>query len=423
MSFAAHVWASGVAPVANVYEYAVLNRMADEVDESGEGCMLGTPTIARDIVSDTRSVRRALDSLEERGLIAKGDQARAAYIRADRRPIVYDLLIPAMCFADIKRTNERRAAQGRAPLTPENRPVQGPPPDDAKRKRRDDVGKPRDKKIGDSQEEQDRLDAGTQEGSDPDGLSSSHPATGGLPDSPSDTGCLVVHDDLSTSPPRGDYQTADPVPDPGNDPRTPPSLSEVNSLGAAPSASPDGGGNLTEQERALLTAALDEALATRASDSAWSRQAVIEAMQREMSGGARADRVAAGIKAAAADPQTNYPGRIGYLLRQASAAAVAPAETPTWAQGPVKYLDPCTPMCRKHRGEPEIGCGKCKADALAVEEPEPAVRPEEAAGITGRELARQMAATGRAPDPRQAPKKAAHAAAVSPEPAAALVDA
>lgn len=158
MSFAAHVWASSVAPIANVYEYAVLNRMADEVDESGEGCILGTPTIARDIMSDTRTVRRTLDSLLERKLIGLGDQSRALYIRADRRPTVYDILIPAECFADLKRTNERRAARGMEPITPENRPVQGPPPDDAKRAKRKDAGAKRFKKIGDDQAEQDALD-------------------------------------------------------------------------------------------------------------------------------------------------------------------------------------------------------------------------------------------------------------------------
>lgn len=421
MSFTAHMWASGIAEVANVYEYAVLNRMADEADEFGEGCCLGTPTIANDIKANERSVRRAIDSLLERGLLAEGDQRRAAYIRADRRPKVYDLMIPAVTFGDLKRTNERRAAKGLPPITPENRPMQKPPAADDMRTPRSDTGQKRERRVGFDQVEQDALDHATEQ-KEQDGGTNSHPVTTGLSVTPSSTGGLPVHDDLTGSPRRPDYQSPDPGIDPGVDPtiKTPPLLSEINSL--ARETSPSQGGDLSDTERRLLSAAVQQAVEARDGSSGWTQSAVVDAMQAQLDAGFTAAKVAAAMIAAAGDEATNYPGRIGYLLKTASTPAIPAAAPPApdWAQGSIKYLDPRTPRCRVagHRSEPEVGCGKCKADAVVagLGEPEPAERPEEAEGVTGPALARKIAAAakrGPAVKPRR-PGPAPSAASAPP---------
>lgn len=171
------------------------------------------------------------------------------------------------------------------------------------------------------------------------------------------------------------------------------------------------GGDLTESEKRLLSAAVQQAVEVRAGQ--WSMQAVVDAMQVQLDAGAPAAKVATAMIAAAADSSTNYPGRIGYLLK-AGATAASPTPAPEWAQGAMKYLDAETPRCRVsgHRAEPEIGCGKCKADAIAakLDEPEPAQRPEESPELpdgerlTGAALARKIAAgarTGASARPRR----------------------
>jgi hypothetical protein len=399
VSFAAHLWASTIAPVANVYEYAVLNRMADEADESGEGCIIGTPTIAADIMASERQVRRAIDTMVERGILAKGDQSRAAYIRKDRRPTVYDLMIPAARFMDLARTNKRRAEKGLEPITEQTRPEQLPPPADSLRTKRSDTGRAR-KKVGDSEAEQAALDAEYEaaEQDKRDGVSDSHPVTGGLSVTPSATGGLPVRHGVTTSPPRGDYQSPDPRDlDPGVDPTIKnPSPSDVDSLPRE--TSPSSGQNLKESEKQLLSAAVQQVVEQRSRDLGWSREAVVEAMQTALTSGCSPARVSTAIITAAADPATMYPGRIEYLLRQ-TAPAVVHAPEPDWARGSIKYLDSEAPRCTRHRGEPRDGCGKCKADAVAaqLDEPEPARRPEEDAGVTGAALARKVAAESRTP--------------------------
>ena len=195
MSSVALMWAATVAPVADVQEYAILVRMADEADEAGCGVLLGTATIAADVLVNAKTVQRRLDAMLERGLLGLGDQRKAAYIRADRRPVVYDLLIPATCFADLARTNARRAAKDLPPLTPENRPVQAPPPEDKRRTPRNDIGKPRAKKL---------LEGGDDAPAAADGVTASTPV--GDPDE-SGTGGLLVQHGGTTSHPTLELQT------------------------------------------------------------------------------------------------------------------------------------------------------------------------------------------------------------------------
>lgn len=137
MSLDPILWALKDAPVADVEGRAVLTIMAEAADEDGCNSYLSQATIARRSLLSDRTVRRRLDELEERGLLARGDQSVVAHIPPDRRPINYDLLIPFSWYSRIERVNEFRAGRNRPPLTAETRPdITVAPP----RKTRKDFG-------------------------------------------------------------------------------------------------------------------------------------------------------------------------------------------------------------------------------------------------------------------------------------------
>ncbi|MCA1222189.1 hypothetical protein [Streptomyces sp. 8L] len=143
MSLEAMVWVlSGDAPVADVNEYAVLAAMADKADSDGCGSWLSKETISDRVHVSDETVKRCWRNMARRKLIAKGDQSLVSRYRADRRPVVYDLLIPYEWFSNIDRVNTERERLGREPLTPEDRPCIEPAPT---KKRRADKGKPRPK--------------------------------------------------------------------------------------------------------------------------------------------------------------------------------------------------------------------------------------------------------------------------------------
>ncbi|MEU5950343.1 hypothetical protein ABZ793_33035 [Micromonospora sp. NPDC047465] len=224
MSLDALLWAVKDAPVADVEEHAVLTVLADQADESGCGAFLSTKTIGKRTKLHERTVQRRLDTMLERGLLGLGDQSLARYIRADRRPVVYDLLIPYNAFANVGRVNEARAMHGLPPLTPESRPDIAEPPAP---RRRADAGKKRPKKNRE------------------DGSTSSHPVeerpgttshpVDGVTASP--TG-LVVTDGATASPSRTDCKSPDPVLDPVLDPE-----------GGTPPPSPQNGATDTAENR------------------------------------------------------------------------------------------------------------------------------------------------------------------------------
>ncbi|MFJ3787012.1 helix-turn-helix domain-containing protein [Streptomyces sp. NPDC090093] len=139
------VWVlSGDAPVADVNEYAVLGAMADKADPDGCGSWLSKETIAARVHVSEETVKRCWRNMRRRGLIARGDQSLVKHYRADRRPVVYDLLIPFSWFSNVDRVNAERERMGRAPLTPEDRPDLAPAPVKSERA---DKGKPRPKKT------------------------------------------------------------------------------------------------------------------------------------------------------------------------------------------------------------------------------------------------------------------------------------
>lgn len=140
MSFEAVLWATSDAPIADVNEFAVLVMMAEKADPDGCTSFPSRPTLAKRTKVDSRTVLRSLQRMEERKLIGLGDQRAAEYIRADRRPVVYDLLIPADWFPNLERINTERADKGKPPLNRQNRPPIAPPPE---KKQRSDKGKAR----------------------------------------------------------------------------------------------------------------------------------------------------------------------------------------------------------------------------------------------------------------------------------------
>lgn len=145
MSWKALDWAEE-APVADVYERVILMQMASRADKDGCGVWLSTATLARQAVCDEQTVKRRLTAMRNRGLIAYGDQTRADRIPANRRPKVYDLMIPASSYTkrELDLVNEERHERDYGPITTDNRPdladVQ------PSRKTRTDFGVPKDPK-------------------------------------------------------------------------------------------------------------------------------------------------------------------------------------------------------------------------------------------------------------------------------------
>ncbi|MEV7867454.1 helix-turn-helix domain-containing protein [Streptomyces sp. NPDC088124] len=137
------------APVADSLERLVLVTLGERAGRA-DGCdaFPSRDTIAATVMADPKTVQRVLARLAKRGLIAPGDQSAARYIRADRRPVVYDLMIPYAWFPNADRMNAERAQAGLPPLTPEDRPDIAPPPP---KNRRSDLGKSRPAARGDSQ--------------------------------------------------------------------------------------------------------------------------------------------------------------------------------------------------------------------------------------------------------------------------------
>ncbi|MFD8573419.1 hypothetical protein [Streptomyces sp. NPDC059639] len=129
MSLEAMIWVlSGDAPVADVNEYAVLGAMADRASSDGCGTWLSKETISARIHVSEETVKRCWRNMKKRGLIAPGDQELVKHYRADKRPIVFDLLIPYDAFSNIERINRERDHMGQPPLTRTNRPPIPPPP-------------------------------------------------------------------------------------------------------------------------------------------------------------------------------------------------------------------------------------------------------------------------------------------------------
>ncbi|MDH6130363.1 helix-turn-helix domain-containing protein [Kitasatospora sp. GP82] len=144
------LWALKDSPTADTTERLVLVALGEKSDSDGCNAFPSRRTMAKAGLCDVKTVQRKLKAMQERGLIALGDQSAARYIPERTRPKVYDLLIPCSWYGveRLTRINEEREQRGLPPLTPTNRPDIAPPPPKA---RRSDLGKKRPEARGDSQ--------------------------------------------------------------------------------------------------------------------------------------------------------------------------------------------------------------------------------------------------------------------------------
>jgi hypothetical protein len=183
MSWLSIAWAEQ-APVADVYERAIVTLLAHRASTDGTGAYPSVRYMARFAVCDEKSIERRLRALRERGVISYGDQSLAAHIDRRYRPKVYDLMIPFEWYsgAQIEQVNRERAERGVTPLTPETRPPLAVP--EPARRQRSDTGVPR----RPAEVEEQPLAADSAQGglrvppAEPDSGGSTSPSQGGLLD-------------------------------------------------------------------------------------------------------------------------------------------------------------------------------------------------------------------------------------------------
>lgn len=181
MSLSPILWALKDAPVADSLERLILVVLGEHAG-GADGCTAfpSRDTIASLALADPKTVQRVIQRLIKRKLIAPGDQSAAQYIRADRRPVVYDLMIPYSWFPSPERMNEERQGRGLPPLTPADRPdiVAA-----AAKARRKDAGVPRSKAgRGDSQSPRSKEEQPDHGGTASPERGDSESRTGGLED-------------------------------------------------------------------------------------------------------------------------------------------------------------------------------------------------------------------------------------------------
>jgi hypothetical protein len=122
MSVQAMTWVLEDAPDLPAHLVSTLMALANHADRNGQGAYPAQSAIAWYTRQTARTVRRSLRELETLGLVREGDQRLVGHIRADRRPVVYDLAM------DRKRSREdtddrtptsvRDVSDDRTPVTP-----------------------------------------------------------------------------------------------------------------------------------------------------------------------------------------------------------------------------------------------------------------------------------------------------------------
>lgn len=93
MSIESITWALRDAPDVPGNLVSTLLVYAYRADNTGCGAHPGIGQIMQYIRRDESTAKRNVRELVKLGLLRRGDQSRAAYIRADRRPVVYDLAV------------------------------------------------------------------------------------------------------------------------------------------------------------------------------------------------------------------------------------------------------------------------------------------------------------------------------------------
>jgi hypothetical protein len=108
MSMQAMVWALEHAPDVPAQALGVLMGLANHADERGRGAYAGQELLAEYARKSDRQTRTDLARLEDAGLIRRGDQGLVAHLRADKRPVVWDLAMER-----VKGKSDRKSVSGR----------------------------------------------------------------------------------------------------------------------------------------------------------------------------------------------------------------------------------------------------------------------------------------------------------------------
>jgi len=95
MSLKVITWVLYEAPVTQQSHLLVLLALADRAHDDGTAAYPSREWIGERARCSVRSVASHLRALEESGLIRKGDQDLVSHFRADRRPVVYDVVMTA----------------------------------------------------------------------------------------------------------------------------------------------------------------------------------------------------------------------------------------------------------------------------------------------------------------------------------------
>lgn len=101
MSLEAYVWAANLPlDACSGTAFRVLLKYADRADKLGYTCWRSVPDMAVELGCSKRTIQRAIAELVAAGLIRPGDQRHVEHLRADRRPVVYDVLTTALLFIE-----------------------------------------------------------------------------------------------------------------------------------------------------------------------------------------------------------------------------------------------------------------------------------------------------------------------------------
>lgn len=124
MSVQAISWVLEEAPDLPAHLVSTLLALANRAGPDGRGAFPGQAEIAWYTRKEKRNARKDIDALEKLGLIRPGDQRLAAYIRSDRRPMVWDLAMerkrPSRTFDEGTQTSPRKAERGDAHVPSQN---------------------------------------------------------------------------------------------------------------------------------------------------------------------------------------------------------------------------------------------------------------------------------------------------------------
>ena len=95
MSIQVISWALNQAPVTAPVHVLILVAMAERCNDDGTESRQSVKTIAKKARVSPRTVQRELKTLEQMGVVRRGDQSKneQAGIPGNRRPVVYDLAI------------------------------------------------------------------------------------------------------------------------------------------------------------------------------------------------------------------------------------------------------------------------------------------------------------------------------------------